>query len=280
MLRNLIKKFSALRNINLSVSFFLYLLLIFFVVNFLLFYKREICLTGILTSFSILFVSLLFYFLIFKSKMDKMMEITTFSSIETLQNVTEKILNKHRILEMFTQNIISMVDNNAGIGMWIKDQDDKYIYANKFLRDFLFEGKPMHELTGKTDGEILGTKVDYSAFEKMIKTIVPQEYPLIKSSEFFTDGSVCNMTDIITRIRKMPCRFHEELGDSFVLDVWKTPLIDDNGQVVGTVGTFVNVSEENRDKKFLKVKYLEKKGLAFKINGSRNYYLTHYTFGD
>ena len=202
-------------------------------------------------------------------------------SLTALNNVlkeTSSFVNKHRILEMFTKNLMSMVENNYGIGMWIKDEEDRYIFANAALRDMLFDGTPMYKIVGKTDGDLFGKGTDYGEIESYLRTIPYTEYPNIKSEQYLKDQGICNFTDIITRIQKKPCRFYEEVNN-LCLDVYKTPLVSNKGDIIGTVGTLFDVSH-NKEMREAGIILMETKGKAFKINGSNNYYITEYSFGD
>jgi hypothetical protein len=264
----------VLSKVDLVSALAVYLVLINIVINVLIYSAGDVCMFSLLFSLVILASSLGFYFLFFKRRLKK---IVNFQAIENLNSATTSLMGKHRILEMFTQNLVTLVDNNTGVGLWIKDEEDKYIFANQTLRMLLFRGKEMYDLASKTDGEITGRLVNYTAFEEMIKRVHYSKYPEIDSREYFEEGSICNITDIITRAQKKPCRFHEEIGE-LVLDVWKTPLLNEKGEVVGTVGTLIAVSNEGIIRKKKKLKELEEEGKAFKINGSSNYFLTQYSF--
>jgi hypothetical protein len=171
-----------------------------------------------------------------------------------------------------------MVENNSGVAMWIKDEEDRYIFANKALRLMLFKGKEMYELVGKTDGEIRGKPSNNKKIEAYLRLINPNEYPNLNSKQFIDNNSICNLTDIITRVLRVPCRFYEEV-EGLSLDVYKTPLIDDTGNIIGTVGTLFDITN-NKNLKKAGLILMESENKTFKINGSNNYYIKEYTFGE
>jgi PAS domain-containing protein len=263
------------------VSFVLYTLFILVsiaLIDFLLFYEKALCFKSFICYLGVFLFALLIYFTYFKFKLLSVFKFQNLENLTRITTETAKFINKHRLLEMFAQNLVTMVENNAGVAMWIKDEEDKYVFANKALRNLLFKEKEMFEIIGKTDGDILGYPCNYFDFEKYLKTITPEKYPEIKTSDLFEQGSVCNLTDVITRVLKVPCRFYEEIGDK-CFDVFKTPLLNDSGEIVGTVGTLFDITD-NAERKKAGLVLLEKQKQAFRINGSKNYYIKQYSFGE
>jgi PAS domain-containing protein len=223
-------------------------------------------------------VAIITYFILFRFKLLKLFKTKNLEAINRITKETSNFINKHRLLEMFTKNLISMVENNSGVAMWIKDEEDRYIFANKALRLMLFRGKEMHELVGKTDGDIAGKPSNNKKIEAYLRLVKPDEYPNLNSKQFIDNNSICNLTDIITRVLRVPCRFYEEV-EGLSLDVYKTPLIDDTGNIIGTVGTLFDITN-NKDLKKARLILMESENKAFKINGSNNYYIKEYTFGE
>ncbi len=188
-------------------------------------------------------------------------------------------LEQSEILWKLLENVMTMVDRQIGIGMWIKDERDRYIFANEQVRALLFKSEPLTDMIGKLDSEIFGMKTTpgiYERLEKAMEGLEPHELPTLPH-ELFQGGLICNLTDVITRALKRPCRFHEEVND-LVLDVWKTPVLNKNGDVIATVGTLVDVTENKYDRKD-QLQYMVATKQAFRINSTRNFYLSHYGFG-
>lgn len=267
--------------INSTITFIVYIILTLVVIglfDFIFLYNKGLCLKSFIGYSSVFILSILAYFLFLRLKFFQAFKLRNLESINRLTREASQFVNKHRLLEMFTKNLISMVENNSGIAMWIKDEEDRYLFANKALRVMLFNGKEMFDLVGKTDGEVVGEPIDYKKFEEYLRFIAPEDYPKIKSKDFLENNGICNTTDIITRILRVPCKFYEEINGKS-LDVYKTPLINNKGEVIGTVGTLFDVTS-NKDLKKAGLLMMESNNKAFKINGSNNYYIKEYTFGE
>lgn len=267
--------------INSIIAFVLYISFIITSIalfDFVFFYKEDTCNSIMLLYFGLFLIAIILYFILFRFKPLELFKTRNLEAINRITKETSNFINKHRLLEMFTKNLISMVENNSGVAMWIKDEEDRYIFANKALRLILFKGKEMYELVGKTDGEIRGKPSNNKKIEAYLRLINPDEYPNLNSKQFIDNNSICNLTDIITRVLRVPCRFYEEV-EELSLDVYKTPLIDDSGNIIGTVGTLFDITN-NKDLKKAGLILMESENKAFKINGSNNYYIKEYTFGE
>lgn len=267
--------------INSIIAFVLYISFIITSIalfDFIFFYKEDTYNSIMLLYFGLFLTAIILYFILFRFKLLELFKTRNLEAINRITKETSNFINKHRLLEMFTKNLISMVENNSGVAMWIKDEEDRYIFANKALRLILFKGKEMYELVGKTDGEIRGKPSNNKKIEAYLRLINPDEYPNLNSKQFIDNNSICNLTDIITRVLRVPCRFYEEV-EELSLDVYKTPLIDDSGNIIGTVGTLFDITN-NKDLKKAGLILMESENKAFKINGSNNYYIKEYTFGE
>jgi len=273
-----LKKYLVLSSITSFSIYMLIILLGLTLLDYAVFYSYNLCGYSLAIYICGGIIALLLYYVYFRKKIKTTIQQANFDVFTKIAENTSNLLNKHRIMEMFTQNLMVMVENTEGVGMWIKDEEDKYIFANKQLRNMLFKNKEMFEVVGRSDGDLLGFPYDYKLFEQHIINLPPKEYPNIESSELFEKGSICNTTDVITRVLKVPCRFYEEIGErSF--DVYKTPLVDDNGAIIGTVGTLFEITED-KSKKRAELVLLAKQGRAYRINSSNNYYIKQYGFGD
>lgn len=186
-------------------------------------------------------------------------------------------LEKHYVFqEKLLENMFTMVDNIHGMAMWIKDENDRYMFADRTLRTLLLSGRPMNAVIGKTDADLaLRDSCNTQDLEELMKDLKMCEYPQLSSS-LFENKLVCNITDVITRLRKTPCRFYEEIGP-LSLDVWKTPVLSSDGAVQGTVGCLVNVSKD-RSLWQHALQRAARKGLVFKIDGTPQYILKDYGF--
>ena len=275
---NFFKKYILFFNISSFLVLLTITLLVGTLIDYVVFYSYSLSYGSISIYLIVFTIFFAFYFLFLKKRAKSLLETINSDVFEKMSKATTEFLNQHRTMEMFTQNLVAMVDNNEGISMWLKDENDRYIYANKQLRSLLFNDKEMFQVVGRTDGELFGRACDYKDFERYIKEIPPEKYPKIKSSDFFKEGSICNTTDIITRVLKVPCRFYEEVGD-LCLDVFKTPLLNNKSEIVGTVGTLFDITPDKERRKSELI-YLENNGKAFRINATNNYYIKQYGFGD
>jgi len=195
-----------------------------------------------------------------------------------LDDISE-FIERFELTQKMLENMTTMVNQMNGLSMWIKDREDRYIYANKNIRKLLFNDVPMEQMIGKLDSEIIGKDVPeglYKRLETALVGIEPKDLPRL-SMDLFDGGLICNLTDVITRSLKKPCRFHEEVGD-LSLDVWKTPVLNKSGEVIATVGALVDVTRYNGERKD-QLQYMVTMGRAFKIDSTPNYYLRRYDFG-
>lgn len=194
-----------------------------------------------------------------------------------IDKVFENIQKQYIFQEKLLENMFTMVDNIHGMAMWIKDAEDRYMFADKTLRTLLLDNRSMGDIIGKTDSELaLRESCNSKDLEELIRHLEITDYPTL-DKKMFENKLVCNITDVITRARKAPCRFYEEIGE-LSLDVWKTPVISSDGVLQGTVGCLVNVSKD-RGTWQQALQRAANKGLAFKIDGTKQYILKDYGFG-
>ena len=114
--------------------------------------------------------------------------------------------------------------------LWIKDVDGIYIYANKALCEGLLMAKDVDEVIGKDD-------VFFAQRERDLHKDNPQ---------WHTFGELCFNSDIEVIKNKMPMKFLEfgnVKGELLYLEVNKAPFFDDNGNIIGTVGSGRDLTE-------------------------------------
>ena len=120
--------------------------------------------------------------------------------------------------------------------VWAKDMDDRFLFANRAICDTLL-------MCGSTKDPI-GLGDTYFADREKAKGFL------------HTFGDICIDSDMVTKQRKEPCRFVEEgfvRGSYLVLDVHKAPLLDNKGQMVGTIGSARDITaEQATEKKLIK----------------------------
>ncbi len=127
-----------------------------------------------------------------------------------------------------------MMDNSPDL-IWAKDMDDKFIFVNKASCDVILKCDSTSEPIGKTD-------LYFANREK-------------ETGSLHTFGETCLDSDKLVKDSGKPGRFIEEgfvRGNYLVLDVHKAPFYDDQGQMVGTVGSARDITAEQAIEKKLK----------------------------
>lgn len=122
-----------------------------------------------------------------------------------------------------------MADNMPDM-LWAKNLNKEYIFANKAICKNLLNAIDTEEPLGKND-------MFFAMRERNSRPDNPQ---------WHTFGEICRDSDAITLEEMKPMQF-DELGNvkgkTLVLDVHKAPLYDDNGQLIGVVGSARDVTE-------------------------------------
>jgi PAS domain S-box-containing protein len=140
----------------------------------------------------------------------------------------EEELNNTKILKGKYKSLLNTIGDTIPDMIWYKDENGNYKYANQTLIDSLFYGIPKDEVIGKND-TVLGKKC---------KEMVGDSY--------HTFGVICGNSDeeILTTLKKQ--RFLEWgliNGEETYLEVHKAPIYNEDGDLIGTVGTGRDVTE-------------------------------------
>ncbi|WP_304546224.1 PAS domain-containing sensor histidine kinase [Sulfurimonas microaerophilic] len=141
-------------------------------------------------------------------------------------------IRKHstELLELLTLHLPDM--------LWIKDNDGKYIYANKAICDGLLMAESTDEVVGKDD-----------VFFALREREKHKENP-----EWHTFGELCFNSDLIVIENNKPMRFEEYgnvKGEMLYLEVFKAPFYDRYGNIIGTVGAGRDITELKKTQKSL-----------------------------
>ena len=161
-----------------------------------------------------------------ESKLDKILE--EIDKDKTRAENLERELQKARLEKEEYKNLVLAVGETIPDMMWAKDIDGKYIYANDSILRGLFYNVNYKMVIGKHDIEIAN----------MCKNLVGYEN--------HTFGEICGNSDLVVLENLRKERFLEWgliNGKDLYLEVYKAPLFDGNGKVVGTVGTGRDVTE-------------------------------------
>ena len=124
--------------------------------------------------------------------------------------------------------------------IWVKDLDCRYIFANKALCNNLLHAVDAQEPVGKQD----------MFFALRERASMPED------SDWHTFGELCQDSDTITMQSGKPMQFEEfgnVRGKFLLLDVHKAPLYDEQGELIGVVGSGRDVTRERE----LEIQFLQ-----------------------
>ena len=130
-------------------------------------------------------------------------------------------------------SMLRLMCDNVPDMIWAKDLEHRYIFANKAICDEMLMAKDTDEPIGKSDL--------YFAVRQRLR------HP--ENPQWHTFGELCQETDATTLERGVPASF-EEFGNingkPVYLDVRKAPFLNENGEVIGTVGSGRNITERKQ----------------------------------
>jgi len=154
-----------------------------------------------------------------------------------VRDVTQRNQVERRYREM-TSMFRLMTDNMTDL-LWAKDLQKRFIFTNRAHRDKILNAADENEPMGKTD----------LFFADREKTSHPE------NPEYHTFGQICTDSDEVVLQDPQPHRFEESAnvkGNFLVLDVFKAPIFDDHGKMIGTVGSGRDVTHEKETEATLK----------------------------
>lgn len=159
-----------------------------------------------------------------EQKIKDLEQIVSDSKIEEARLKESEITyrNISRMLRLMCDNMPTMI--------WAKDLQKRYIFVNKAVCGDLLSAVDTDEPIGKTD-------IFFAQRER-------SRYP--DNPKWHTFGEICRDTDQITMDAGKPMQFDEYgnvQGKFMFLDVHKAPFIDENGVMIGTVGSAQNITE-------------------------------------
>ncbi|MCX6151371.1 MAG: ATP-binding protein [Ignavibacteriales bacterium] len=120
-------------------------------------------------------------------------------------------------------NILTLMCNDLPDMIWVKDLDNNYIFTNKALCNKLLMAKSTDEPIGKSE----------SFFVEREKALHPA------NANWYTFGEISEESDSRVMNSKKLERFEEfgnVKGEYLFLDIYKAPLVDDLGNIIGTIG--------------------------------------------
>ena len=153
---------------------------------------------------------------------------------EALRKSEEKYHRLYKLMRLMTDNMPDMI--------WAKDMDGRYMFVNQAMCDKLIMCDCPDRAIGMTN-MVIAEKERDAGYEH-------------------TFGEICVNSDAIVQERKVACRILEEgfvRNEYLVLDVHKAPFLDENREMIGTVGCGRDVTNEKVVEKALKEREIELK---------------------
>ncbi|WP_162888686.1 7TM diverse intracellular signaling domain-containing protein [Dechloromonas sp. HYN0024] len=142
-----------------------------------------------------------------------------------LAETTEQSRQLAALLRLMCDNVPDMI--------WAKDLEKRYLFANKAICDGLLIASDTNEPVGKND-----------LFFALRQRASHPDNPT-----WHTFGELCQDSDSITLERGQPSSFEEfgnVKGSHLFLEVRKAPFFDENGKLIGTVGSGRDITERKQ----------------------------------
>jgi len=174
---------------------------------------------------------------------DDVDQVTAFlNSVQTIVNrkKAEDALRESEERYRSLSQMLRLICDNVQDMIWAKDLEKRYLFANKAVCRNLLNAADTGEPIGKTD-------IFFAERER-------DRYP--EDPSWHTFGEICRDTDQITMDAGCPQQFEEHgniQGKFLFLDVHKSPFIDENGTMIGTVGSARDATEHKRIEEALRI---------------------------
>ena len=144
----------------------------------------------------------------------------------------ESLRKSKRLYENLYRAVRLMCDNVPDL-IWAKDMGKRFIFVNKAICENLLNAKDTDEPIGKTD----------MYFADRERRSHPDD------QEWHTFGEICADSDSVVMKSRKAERFDEfgnVKGNYLHLDVYKAPMWDEHGEMIGTVGCGREVTRERK----------------------------------
>jgi len=130
----------------------------------------------------------------------------------------------------YSESLVKLLSKNLPDMLWVKDIEGNYLYANEAICNGLLMAKDTNEPIGKND-------VFFATREREKHKDNPT---------WHTFGELCFNSDLEVIAKNKPMRFEEYgnvKGKMMYLEVNKAPFYDDDGKIIGTVGSGRDVTD-------------------------------------
>ncbi|MEI6455534.1 MAG: PAS domain-containing protein [bacterium] len=144
---------------------------------------------------------------------------------------TEEELIESRSRYKYMYEMFRLMADNIPDLLWAKDLKKRYIFVNKAICEKLLMASDTNEPVGKDDMFFAGRE----------RKLHPDD------KDWHTFGEICSDSDDITIQCKAPGRFEEFgniKGQLLYLDVHKAPIRDEEGNMIGIVGSGRDITKE------------------------------------
>ena len=159
----------------------------------------------------------------------------------TLIFTGQELISKNNILNTKAHDLLRLLSDNLPDMLWAKDINGHYLFANQAICDNLLMAESTSEPVGKTD-------VFFALREREKHN---------EKKNWHTFGELCFDSDKVVLEHMKPMRFEEYgnvKGKLLYLEVHKAPFFDDEGRLLGTIGSGRDITSEILAKKELKEK--------------------------
>jgi len=157
----------------------------------------------------------------------------------TARKEVEEALRKSETRFRELAAMLRLMCDNVPDMIWAKDLEKRYLFANKALCEGLLNATDTSEPEGKTD----------LFFAQRERDSHPED------PAWHTFGEPCQDSDNIVMRQGAPGQFDEYgnvKGKFLYLDVRKTPFVNDKGDILGTVGSARDITEQKRAEEVLR----------------------------
>jgi PAS domain S-box-containing protein len=164
--------------------------------------------------------------------------------IVTATDITERVIAEEKRIESENKyrelnQLLRLMSDNMSDMLWAKDLNRNFIYVNKALCENLLKANDSEEPIGKND----------MFFVDRQRSLHPE------NNQWHTFGEICVDSDDVVMKSLKPGQFNEfgNVGGEFLfLDVNKAPIINENGIMIGTVGSARDVTAQKLTEALLK----------------------------